>query len=724
MTSYNINEPSTGQFSLSESASASSTSTSSLSPPIPMVRPTSHSFSLQRPVLSEAKKTTRNAKRLSLLVPPSPGKLEALASIAAATPTAITPSFPPTPSFSARRRFTSAPLFTPLSAIPSQSPTGTPTAEAPTATETTTRRNSQIMLDNTLPTPRAPLPLNQQTTRQRPISAYFADFSAECGTASPYTIEPVSILPHLYLGAEHNALDVNILSRLGITAVLNVAIEIATASRQQYQSEINNSASTGDRIVKTMQGKSIHYKNLSWSHHQGNLQSEFPAAFAFIEETKSKGGKVLVHCQLGVSRSASLVIAYVMKSLQMNLTDAYDFVKARSSVISPNMSLMYQLSEFGKTLNKPMATSASATSTTTSNWASSREDDEDEYPYPTEMDVDETENKRTIITPPSPVVVASPSARSATTCKRSSLTLARFPLDQPSSQSPVTTSRPRSSYYQPPPVPLGLAADSMTEPLKTPMTDRFSFSDMGAVPSTPMADRFPSFSDRGRVPPTPLKDRFSFSDMPSTPIADSMATRSRPRFPDGISLNSNNESNDSFELSLPIPPFVVSHRPSFSTSSTSVSSFATSSSVHSRPSSASSASSASISIFDAAGVSAIPTSADVEKGMVSAQNDEATKKIHTFAKALTRQWSNGFHGCQQQQQQQQPAMQTNGIECLISPDVVMGDMGCDTNTTSDDAVEKEESSTPEFIFSPRPCSPSVLETKAIGEFYQALRMEG
>ncbi|KAF9992849.1 hypothetical protein BGZ79_002563 [Entomortierella chlamydospora] len=700
MTSFNINEPSTDHISLSD-ASASSTSTSSLSPPIPMVRPASHSFSLQRPVLPESKKTTRNSKRLSLVVPPSPGKLEALASIAA-TPTAITPSFPPTPSFSARRRFTSAPLFAPLSTIPSQSPTGTPTSETPAETaETTTRRNSQLMLDNALPTPRAPL---SKTTRQRPISAYFADFSAECGTASPYTIEPVSILPHLYLGAEHNALDVNILSKLGITAVLNVAIEIATASRQQHQSEINNPASTGDRIVKTMQGKSIHYKNLSWSHHQGNLQSEFPVAFAFIEETKSKGGKVLVHCQLGVSRSASLVIAYVMKSLHMNLTEAYDFVKNRSNVISPNMSLMYQLSEFGKTLNKPTATSAS---TTSSNWASSREDDEDYYPYPTEMDV-ETENKRTIITPPSPGVVASLSSRTATTRKRSSLTLARFPLDQPPFQSSVTTSRPRS-YYQSPPVPLGLAADPMTEPLKTPMTDRFSFSDIGTAPSTPMVDRFPSFSDRGRVPPTPL-NQLSFSGMPSTPTADSMATRSRPRFPDGISLNSNNESNDPFELSRPIPPFAVSHRPSFSTSSTSVSSFVTSSSMHSRPSSASSASSASASICDAAGVSVVPISAD-----------GATKKVHTFAKALTRQWSSGFHGRhqQQQQQQQQPAMQTNGIECVISPDVV-----CDTDATSSDAVEKEESSTPEFIFSPRPCPPSVLETKTFEEFYQALRMEG
>ncbi|KAF9204287.1 Dual specificity protein phosphatase 10 [Haplosporangium sp. Z 27] len=671
-----------------------------------MGRPTSHSFSLQRPALSEEKKT-RNSKRLSLLVPPSPGKLEALASIAAETPTAITPSFPPTPSFSSRRRFTSAPLYSSLSTIPSQSPTGTPTAEEPiVAAETSTRRISQFNLDNPLPTARTSANHNQP--RQRPISAYFADFSVECGTASPYTVEPVCILPHLYLGAEHNAQDVNLLSRLGITSVLNVAIEIAKASKQQYQSESNNNnslTSTGDdRIVKTMQGETIHYKNLSWSHHQGNLQSEFPGAFAFIEEAKNKGGKVLVHCQLGVSRSASLVIAYVMKSLQMNLTDAYDFVKSRSSVISPNMSLMYQLSEFGKSLNKPITTAASSASTISRNtnnsvWASSREDDEDDYPYPREMDTDNIESERTIVTSPSPVTVVNPSARTAAISKRSSLTLS--PMEQPLARNPSTTTRPRS-YYRSPPVPLGLMTDSTTEPPKTPMVDRFLFSG---------------------PPPTPMKDRFSFSDVSSTSTTDFMATRSRPRFPDGISLGlSNNESNESFELSAPVPPFVLSHKPSFSTSTTSVSSFATNSSVNSRPSSTSSASSASISICETHKVSSIPESADLPTSVVSARPQPvgaAATKIQTFAKAFTCRWSNGLHSCQQQPPQQ-PAIQANGIECLISSEA---DMDLDIENTNIDTVEKVGCSDPEFIFSPRPFSPSVLETKTFGEFYQALQME-
>ncbi|ORZ16682.1 protein-tyrosine phosphatase-like protein, partial [Lobosporangium transversale] len=162
-----------------------------------------------------------------------------------------------------------------------------------------------------------------------------------------YTTEPVCVLPNLYLGAEHNATDTKTLRRLGITFVLNVAIEIAR--------EDSSSAYSVTTEEATVRG-GITYRSLSWSHHQKNLLNDFPKAFELIDESlacNNGQGKALVHCQLGVSRSASLVIAYVMRSLNMGLTEAYDFVKQRSGVISPNMSLMYQLAEYEKRLKNP-----------------------------------------------------------------------------------------------------------------------------------------------------------------------------------------------------------------------------------------------------------------------------------------------------------------------------------------------------------------------------------
>eukprot|EP00058_Branchiostoma_floridae_P005171 XP_002590659.1 hypothetical protein BRAFLDRAFT_125545 [Branchiostoma floridae] len=58
------------------------------------------------------------------------------------------------------------------------------------------------------------------------------------------------------------------------------------------------------------------------------------------------GSKCLVHCKMGVSRSASTVIAYAMKEYNMAMQDAYNYVKSIRSCIKPNCAFMQQLEEY------------------------------------------------------------------------------------------------------------------------------------------------------------------------------------------------------------------------------------------------------------------------------------------------------------------------------------------------------------------------------------------
>ena len=67
---------------------------------------------------------------------------------------------------------------------------------------------------------------------------------------------------------------------------------------------------------------------------------------------RQSNGKVLVHCQAGVSRSATICLAYLMYHKELGLEQAYDFLKARRSVIAPNLNFMQQLLQFEGDLNR------------------------------------------------------------------------------------------------------------------------------------------------------------------------------------------------------------------------------------------------------------------------------------------------------------------------------------------------------------------------------------
>lgn len=65
-----------------------------------------------------------------------------------------------------------------------------------------------------------------------------------------------------------------------------------------------------------------------------------------IKEVSDKNGKTLVHCVAGVSRSTTMVLAYLMKHGKMMLRDAHDYVKSRRPFIRPNLGFWKQLVEY------------------------------------------------------------------------------------------------------------------------------------------------------------------------------------------------------------------------------------------------------------------------------------------------------------------------------------------------------------------------------------------
>ncbi|KAK7058795.1 hypothetical protein VNI00_001419 [Paramarasmius palmivorus] len=193
----------------------------------------------------------------------------------------------------------------------------------------------------------------------------------------PYADGPLQILPGVWLGSEDNARDIPTLLKNGIRSILNVAKEVANpfesaAPTQHLRSTVSTpnlyQASKSDPTYYPPHPPSgrpgMHYLKLQWSHGQQDLVAGgFPSAMEFTDAAQQRGEGVLIHCQCGVSRSATLVIALVMRAAAdrspnvpsevwalKGMQGAYDFVKEKSKTIGPNMSLIYQLLEYEKKL--------------------------------------------------------------------------------------------------------------------------------------------------------------------------------------------------------------------------------------------------------------------------------------------------------------------------------------------------------------------------------------
>ncbi|ALH06767.1 dual specificity protein phosphatase [Port-miou virus] len=83
------------------------------------------------------------------------------------------------------------------------------------------------------------------------------------------------------------------------------------------------------------------------------LNSVFQKVANFCEECLQQNKKVLVHCMMGISRSASCVIAYLMLKKEMTFMDALSLVRRKRPCVSPNPGFLKQLQELNFQVSTP-----------------------------------------------------------------------------------------------------------------------------------------------------------------------------------------------------------------------------------------------------------------------------------------------------------------------------------------------------------------------------------
>ncbi|XP_061586816.1 dual specificity protein phosphatase 26-like [Cololabis saira] len=133
------------------------------------------------------------------------------------------------------------------------------------------------------------------------------------------------VWPRLYIGDQYSAENLADLSMHRFSHILNAA-----HSKRRGQPDIYG-------------GMNISYMGIEGRDScDYDMSFNFQAAVDFIHSALSRGGKVLVHCQVGVSRSATLVLAYLMLKQGLTLVEAICAVKDKRGVI-PNRGFLRQL---------------------------------------------------------------------------------------------------------------------------------------------------------------------------------------------------------------------------------------------------------------------------------------------------------------------------------------------------------------------------------------------
>ncbi|KAI5119809.1 hypothetical protein M0805_006942 [Coniferiporia weirii] len=82
------------------------------------------------------------------------------------------------------------------------------------------------------------------------------------------------------------------------------------------------------------------------------LRPHLAGACNYIADKLGRGENVLVHCQQGISRSAAIVIAYLIWSKGMDYDDAFGLVKSRRRCVKPNSGFEKTLREWGGEINQ------------------------------------------------------------------------------------------------------------------------------------------------------------------------------------------------------------------------------------------------------------------------------------------------------------------------------------------------------------------------------------
>tara|TARA_B100000035_G_C21008752_1_gene558605 strand:- start:85 stop:678 length:594 start_codon:yes stop_codon:yes gene_type:complete len=142
--------------------------------------------------------------------------------------------------------------------------------------------------------------------------------------------KPTHVIDNIYIGNSLNASNYYELMENGITHVINVSEEISNYFPDE-----------------------IEYLRIPVNDtNDASLENYYGEALEFINNLDVKDNNILIHCFMGSSRSATIVVLYLMKIKSMSFDAAYKYLKDIRPVVNMNVTFAEELQDVEKNMKE------------------------------------------------------------------------------------------------------------------------------------------------------------------------------------------------------------------------------------------------------------------------------------------------------------------------------------------------------------------------------------
>jgi dual specificity phosphatase 12 len=142
------------------------------------------------------------------------------------------------------------------------------------------------------------------------------------------TYQPTHIIDTIYLGNAYNASNYSSLVENNIGLIVNITCEIPN-----YYS-----------YIPDFTYHNIYIKDANDNHIKSHIENVLNVIKTYRETRPDKN--ILIHCYMGSSRSASFVVAYLVKNHFYDVDDAISFIKDKRSLVNINTTFIRDLREW------------------------------------------------------------------------------------------------------------------------------------------------------------------------------------------------------------------------------------------------------------------------------------------------------------------------------------------------------------------------------------------